>query len=629
MNDLDRLKSLAGISSKPTKLNENYDISMDTDANEVPQHDPEPADSTVGAGLSDWVRREAYSKLKSELDRTSFPDAAVQNTVDSMYSSHSVYASEVDELKEYLHDLVNDLLSDDDLAESAPPGMEDLVKKLKKEYPGEEEKAYATAWSIYNKTQGVDETIKKDGSQYQLLSKSGKNLGKYPTKAGAEERERQVNYFKHMNECYTEDEQLNSAIDEILQSSSASFVSKDDALVKVYHFLAGLGIEPTDINDIMHNVENYVNSSGSDAKDEEIIDDLSHTEDEVDEGRVVDLDPRVAKSLAARLDKERWERHAKNNPPSTDVKDSGEAHITWRDLAKDLEKVRAGTEEITAEDLNNGYDDIEYSSGCDYFPDGATSPVISKVGPSGARHGDNPEQKKMAISEDREITDQEVKQAYRNAMQAELIMSPDRYALADYARSLAMQYEQQKSMKAHGRRFDPITGDLLPSDSVNNTYNELKESYKRFIAEQSGKPFEITKIEFFDEIQPKGSRLEFNGTIQVHGNLSNGMHVSFPLALEAHADMDVNKADKPVGYDYGSDVTRFNEVPFYSVSSVVIDRASFDHTSDFTLDDQLVDYAEFEEVVRPIAGNVLDKAAIESAMLNEFEDAASDAYPED
>jgi hypothetical protein len=46
----------------------------------------------------------------------------------------------------------------------------------------------------------VDETIKKVGSQYELVSKSGKNLGKYPTRTGAEKRERQVNYFKHVKE---------------------------------------------------------------------------------------------------------------------------------------------------------------------------------------------------------------------------------------------------------------------------------------------------------------------------------------------------------------------------------------------------------------------------------------------
>lgn len=44
------------------------------------------------------------------------------------------------------------------------------------------------------------ETIRKVGSQYKLVSKSGKNLGTYPSRVGAEKRERQVQYFKHVGE---------------------------------------------------------------------------------------------------------------------------------------------------------------------------------------------------------------------------------------------------------------------------------------------------------------------------------------------------------------------------------------------------------------------------------------------
>ena len=48
---------------------------------------------------------------------------------------------------------------------------------------------------------GVEETIRKVKGGYRLVSKkSGRNLGTYPTKAGAEKRERQVQYFKHMGE---------------------------------------------------------------------------------------------------------------------------------------------------------------------------------------------------------------------------------------------------------------------------------------------------------------------------------------------------------------------------------------------------------------------------------------------
>jgi hypothetical protein len=42
------------------------------------------------------------------------------------------------------------------------------------------------------------EHIVKVGDKFRLVSKStGKNLGTYPTRAGAENRERQVQYFKH------------------------------------------------------------------------------------------------------------------------------------------------------------------------------------------------------------------------------------------------------------------------------------------------------------------------------------------------------------------------------------------------------------------------------------------------
>lgn len=47
----------------------------------------------------------------------------------------------------------------------------------------------------------IGEHIVKQGSEYCLKSKkSGKNLGCYPSKKGAEKREKQVQYFKHMKE---------------------------------------------------------------------------------------------------------------------------------------------------------------------------------------------------------------------------------------------------------------------------------------------------------------------------------------------------------------------------------------------------------------------------------------------
>jgi len=48
--------------------------------------------------------------------------------------------------------------------------------------------------------QYLSEKIEKEGSQYTIRSEKGKNLGKYPSKEGAEKRLRQIEYFKHRKE---------------------------------------------------------------------------------------------------------------------------------------------------------------------------------------------------------------------------------------------------------------------------------------------------------------------------------------------------------------------------------------------------------------------------------------------
>lgn len=60
-------------------------------------------------------------------------------------------------------------------------------------------------------------------------------------------------------------------------------------------------------------------------------------------------------------------------------------------------------------DLSNGYGGTK-ADGEDFFPDGADSPVVDNVGPSGSRQGDNPEQKKMQVAE----VHKELVYGYRN-----------------------------------------------------------------------------------------------------------------------------------------------------------------------------------------------------------------------
>ena len=43
-------------------------------------------------------------------------------------------------------------------------------------------------------------TIRKEGSQFVVRSKKGRNLGASPTKAGAQKRLAQVEFFKHRDQ---------------------------------------------------------------------------------------------------------------------------------------------------------------------------------------------------------------------------------------------------------------------------------------------------------------------------------------------------------------------------------------------------------------------------------------------
>jgi hypothetical protein len=80
------------------------------------------------------------------------------------------------------------------------------------------------------------------------------------------------------------------------------------------------------------------------------------------------------------------------------------------DQYKDAQFGEFNTEVQENFDLNNGYDEFHCADGEDYFPTGADGPVTKDVGPSGARQGDNPEQKKMQVAE----THKELVYAYRN-----------------------------------------------------------------------------------------------------------------------------------------------------------------------------------------------------------------------
>jgi len=80
------------------------------------------------------------------------------------------------------------------------------------------------------------EHIIKTGNKYRLVSKkTGKNLGTYPTKAGAEKRERQVQYFKHMEEV-----KLDELSSDTLKSYTAKGLAEPTPSHKILKRVRGL-----------------------------------------------------------------------------------------------------------------------------------------------------------------------------------------------------------------------------------------------------------------------------------------------------------------------------------------------------------------------------------------------------
>lgn len=82
-------------------------------------------------------------------------------------------------------------------------------------------------------------------------------------------------------------------------------------------------------------------------------------------------------------------------PDYIDLDDDGDTEESMKKAAKDKEEVE--------EDFDNGYDKQIEVDADGYFPRGAHNAVNKDAGPSSAKHGDNPMQKKMDVTESKQI----------------------------------------------------------------------------------------------------------------------------------------------------------------------------------------------------------------------------------
>ena len=93
-------------------------------------------------------------------------------------------------------------------------------------------------------------------------------------------------------------------------------------------------------------------------------------------------------------------------------------------------------------DINNGYDDKKVLDGQDYFPTGADGSVVKKTGPSGAKQGDNPEQKKMEVAE----THKELVYSYRSFLKEA--------KLTELSKDTLKSYTNKKGSEVHADKRD-------------------------------------------------------------------------------------------------------------------------------------------------------------------------------
>jgi hypothetical protein len=206
-------------------------------------------------------------------------------------------------------------------------------------------------------------------------------------------------------------------------------------------------------------------------------------------------------------------------------------------------------------DLQNGYNDINDASGNDYFPNGADSPVVNKVGPSGARQGDNPEQKKMQVAE----THKELVYAYRSFLKES----------------------------------------ATPTQKKKLTENTVSE-------------FKI--YDYNDSFDAKGDTLTYKGSLEITAKVAGHdgapHEVMFSVDVDAEAGLDWETVETPTGWNHRRDT------PTYSSSSQAISydpkvkSVQFTPNAPYYIDSNELTEEEFQKLVDPMTRKQLLNPAL-------------------
>jgi len=482
--------------------------------------------------------------------------------------------------------------------ESAPPGMEDVVMKLKKEYPNDHSKAFATAWSIYNKKHGkAEEGCSMEESVPAVDSCQQTNPATADVACAMEESVSDLIY-----------DQQYSRFSDLMNS----FVEPQEAFDVLSREMAEQGIEGEEHDAIMQRLESdffpddsafdMMNGPDDFSDDAEALASAGHGSDEdygyadeVDEARSSDINPEEVKSLAT-MPVDAAKARAHEIIAASTTSDNKKSY-----LANQINRARSAMDVTSLmynmilagegnavqgsrygkkfgnsmeEDINNGYDDVNFASGNDFFPNGADSPVVRTVGPSGARQGDNPEQKKMQVAE----VHKELVYGYRNFLK-ESAQATQKKKLTESA-----QVADIKVTELHENPF--ADGDSITFDG--------SISLSATAMSKNGKPAEI----------------------------------GYSVDVKAEAGLGWESDESPTGWNYKTDNPTYTSYEYAEAGDISVTNVQFTDGAEYYVNNEAMELQEFyQHFDTMVLKQLLNPEIYVKALGSSFDKAAENLEP--
>lgn len=215
------------------------------------------------------------------------------------------------------------------------------------------------------------------------------------------------------------------------------------------------------------------------------------------------------------------------------------------------------------EDINNGYKKRRIVDGQDFFPNGADGPVVDKTGPSAAKQGDNPEQKKMQVAE----THKELVYSYRKYLK-----------------------------------------ESTPSKPIGKKLNENKQPV-------------ISNVEVRDyngDFDNDGEFITYEGTVSLSADSlrqdGQAIGIDYDIVVSVKSTYHWEWDESPTGYNYGNDTILYSKNTYVSVDEPVFANISLSTEQPIIVGDNEMSVEDAQQVLDP---NVF-KAVLDPKLYRAF-----------